>query len=72
MGASIKSVLLKDQRVIFAGYRMPHPLEHICNIQIQTTDETDPLQASVDALEDLAYMTADLEQQVKNQNDNML
>lgn len=72
MGASIKSVLLRDQRVIFAGYRMPHPLEHVCNIQIQTTDETEPLLATADALEDLASIAVDLLTQVNEQVDDMM
>lgn len=60
LGNSIKSVLLRDQRVLFAGYRMPHPLEPKCNIQIQTTPDCTPLQAALDALEDLGEETANL------------
>ena len=25
--------LLRDERVLFAGYRMPHPLEHVMHIK---------------------------------------
>jgi DNA-directed RNA polymerase II subunit RPB11 len=71
MGASIKSVLLRDQRVIFAGYRMPHPLEHICKVQIMTTDEIDPLQVTVDALEDLGTQTSALLNQLVAHENSM-
>jgi DNA-directed RNA polymerase II subunit RPB11 len=37
--------LLQDEKVLFAGYKMPHPLENHILVKIQTTDETSPEEA---------------------------
>ncbi|TPX40851.1 DNA-directed RNA polymerase [Synchytrium endobioticum] len=39
----IKTQLLKDKRVLFAGYKIPHPLEYDVVMRIQTTGATNPL-----------------------------
>lgn len=36
------SQLLKDPQVLFAGYKVPHPLEHKIVIRVQTTPEYSP------------------------------
>ncbi|KAI9333328.1 hypothetical protein BDR26DRAFT_868570 [Obelidium mucronatum] len=38
------SQLLKNPRVLFAGYKIPHPLEHTFVLKIQTTPDTNPLE----------------------------
>lgn len=58
LGGSVAAHLLLDDRVLFVGYRMPHPLKHNVHICVQTTDETDPIQATCDALERLGQETA--------------
>ena len=35
--------LLEDERVKFAGYKMPHPLEHMIQIKCQTYEGTTPM-----------------------------
>ncbi|ORX90288.1 putative RNA polymerases L [Basidiobolus meristosporus CBS 931.73] len=45
--------LLKDPRVLFAGYKAPHPLEHLFQLKIQTTPETTPVAALSDAINEL-------------------
>ncbi|KAK9720708.1 DNA-directed RNA polymerase II core subunit [Basidiobolus ranarum] len=45
--------LLKDPRVLFAGYKAPHPLEHLFYLKIQTTPETTPVAALSDAINEL-------------------
>ncbi|XP_063461756.1 uncharacterized protein LOC117980938 isoform X4 [Pan paniscus] len=42
LGNIIKSQLLKDPQVLFAGYKVPHPLEHKIIIQAQTTLDYSP------------------------------
>eukprot|EP00469_Lotharella_globosa_P018653 CAMPEP_0167811948 /NCGR_PEP_ID=MMETSP0112_2-20121227/966_1 /TAXON_ID=91324 /ORGANISM="Lotharella globosa, Strain CCCM811" /LENGTH=130 /DNA_ID=CAMNT_0007710745 /DNA_START=23 /DNA_END=415 /DNA_ORIENTATION=- len=42
--------LLMDKRVLFAGYRIPHPLYAIVKMKIRTTTETTPCKAMEDAL----------------------
>ncbi|KAI8370465.1 DNA-directed RNA polymerase [Radiomyces spectabilis] len=38
----LRAQLLKDPRVLFAGYKVPHPLEHNFVIKVQTTTGTTP------------------------------
>lgn len=50
---SIFSQLLKDPKVLFAGYKLPHPLEHKFVIRIQTTSNYSPEDAYMNAITDL-------------------
>lgn len=45
--------LLKDPRVLFAGYKVPHPLEHNFVIKVQTVPGTSPGKALKDATSEL-------------------
>lgn len=47
------SQLLKDPNVLFAGYKVPHPLEHKFVIRIQTTADYSPQEAFMNAITDL-------------------
>lgn len=47
------SQLLKDPQVLFAGYKVPHPLEHKFVIRIQTTSDYTPHEAFMHAITDL-------------------
>ncbi|XP_012235724.1 DNA-directed RNA polymerase II subunit RPB11-like isoform X1 [Linepithema humile] len=47
------SQLLKDPQVLFAGYKVPHPLEHKFVIRIQTTSDYTPQEAFMHAITDL-------------------
>lgn len=47
------SQLLKDPKVLFAGYKVPHPLEHKFVIRIQTTSDYTPQDALTNAITDL-------------------
>lgn len=47
------SQLLKDPQVLFAGYKVPHPLEHKFVIRIQTTSDYTPHDAFMHAITDL-------------------
>ncbi|XP_042372380.1 DNA-directed RNA polymerase II subunit RPB11-a, partial [Plectropomus leopardus] len=42
LGNSIRAQLLKDPQVLFAGYKVPHPLEHKIVIRVQTTPDYSP------------------------------
>ncbi|KAI6173057.1 DNA-directed RNA polymerase II subunit RPB11 [Aphelenchoides besseyi] len=53
LGNLLKTQLLKDQRVLFAGYRNPHPLENKIILRVQTTAETTPSDALATAITDL-------------------
>ncbi|KAF4517139.1 hypothetical protein B566_EDAN006438 [Ephemera danica] len=47
------SQLLKDPNVLFAGYKVPHPLEHKFIVRIQTTSDYTPQDALMHAITDL-------------------
>eukprot|EP00762_Andalucia_godoyi_P008685 ANDGO_00450.mRNA.1 DNA-directed RNA polymerase II subunit rpb11 len=47
----IRCALLQDMDVIFAGYRVPHPLEYVIEINVRTTDRTNPRDAFLKALD---------------------
>ncbi|XP_044757789.1 DNA-directed RNA polymerase II subunit RPB11 [Coccinella septempunctata] len=53
LGNMIRNQLLKDPNVLFAGYKVPHPLEHKFVIRIQTTADYSPQDALMHALSDL-------------------
>jgi DNA-directed RNA polymerase II subunit RPB11 len=41
--------LLHDDRVLFAAYRVPHPLEHNVVLRVQTEEGYEPKEAVVNA-----------------------
>ncbi|KAI9139271.1 DNA-directed RNA polymerase II subunit RPB11-b1-like protein [Paraphysoderma sedebokerense] len=53
LGNMLRMQLLKDPRVLFAGYKMPHPLDHYFFLKIQTTSDTTPWTALTDAVTEL-------------------
>ncbi|KAG2226101.1 hypothetical protein INT45_011718 [Circinella minor] len=53
LGNMLRAQLLKDPRVLFAGYKVPHPLEHNFLIKVQTVPGTAPGQALKDATSEL-------------------
>ncbi|KNC96332.1 DNA-directed RNA polymerase [Spizellomyces sp. 'palustris'] len=44
LGNLLRTQLLKNSKVLFAGYKMPHPLHHSFVLKVQTTPETSPLE----------------------------
>ncbi|AQK72649.1 DNA-directed RNA polymerases II IV and V subunit 11 [Zea mays] len=55
-----KKQLHRDPNVLFAGYKLPHPLQYkiivrlfICVRQIHTTSQSSPTQAYTQAINDL-------------------
>jgi DNA-directed RNA polymerase II subunit RPB11 len=61
LGNCVRTQLLRDPDVTFAGYRMPHPLYPKCEIRIQTTDNSTPKQAFQTAVRDLIDHVTSLE-----------
>ncbi|KAJ1925357.1 DNA-directed RNA polymerase II core subunit [Tieghemiomyces parasiticus] len=53
LGNILTKKLHKDNRVLFSGYKSPHPLEHKILIRVQTTEETTPTGALKDAITSL-------------------
>jgi DNA-directed RNA polymerase II subunit RPB11 len=55
MGNIIRMQLLRDKRVRFAGYMMPHPTVFDCHIKVQTMEASqNPMHVFDEALEDLS------------------
>ncbi|BBN18300.1 DNA-directed RNA polymerase II subunit RPB11 [Marchantia polymorpha subsp. ruderalis] len=53
IGNVIRMQLHRDPSVLFAGYRLPHPLQYKLVIKIQTTSQSSPMQAYNLAVTDL-------------------
>ncbi|CAM9116060.1 unnamed protein product [Lampetra fluviatilis] len=57
--------LLKDPQVLFAGYKVPHPLEHKVVVRVQTTSDYSPQEAFTNAVTDLISEVSLLEERFK-------
>ena len=57
LGNLLNSQLLKDPKVVFAGYMVPHPLEHKVVLRVQTTPDYGPHEAFTNAI---AALTTEL------------
>jgi len=66
MGNLLKMQLLEDPDVIFAGYRVPHPLEHNANIRIQTNLNSNPIIAMKKAVGELRNEVQTLEEKFRD------
>jgi DNA-directed RNA polymerase II subunit RPB11 len=53
LGNALRTQLLKDPQVVFAGYKIPHPLEAKFVLRIQTTPDYSPQEAFTNAITDL-------------------
>lgn len=53
--------MLRDPQVLFAGYKVPHPLEHKFVLRVQTTPDYSPQEALSNALTDLISEVSTLE-----------
>jgi DNA-directed RNA polymerase II subunit RPB11 len=53
--------LLNAPKVLYAGYRIPHPLVNYIELKIQTNGQTDPETEFSDALASLSKQTLALE-----------
>ncbi|XP_046353778.1 DNA-directed RNA polymerase II subunit RPB11-a [Haliotis rubra] len=65
LGNTITVQLLKDPQVLFAGYKVPHPLEHKFVVRIQTTPDYSPQEAFTNAITDLISEISLLEERFK-------
>jgi DNA-directed RNA polymerase II subunit RPB11 len=67
----ISRQLLLDPSVLFAGYKVPHPLENDIVIKIQTDDRSNPADALKRACAALITQTLDVKQQFMDQAKNI-
>ena len=59
------SQLLKDPQVLFAGYKIPHPLESKFVLRVQTTPDYSPQEAFTNAITDLISEISLLEERFR-------
>merc|ERR1712130_42659 len=67
LGNILKTQLLRDPKVLFAGYKNPHPLENRVIIRVQTTPDHSPQDAFTNAITDLLSELSLLEERFKQQ-----
>jgi len=65
LGNLLRMSLLSDRRVLFAGYRMPHPLEPRLLLKVKTRPTTEPVQVLLDAVENLQVELTSVEEQFR-------
>ncbi|CAL9199045.1 DNA-directed RNA polymerases II, IV and V subunit 11-like [Musa acuminata AAA Group] len=53
IGNILRMQLHRDPNVLFAGYKLPHPLQYKIIVRIQTTRQSSPTQAYSQAIDDL-------------------
>jgi len=68
IGNIIRMSLLSDRRVLFAGYRQPHPLDPFLHIKVKTrgsnsNSNASPITVMIDSLHNLHTEIADIQQQ---------
>jgi DNA-directed RNA polymerase II subunit RPB11 len=67
LGNIVRMSLLRDKDVRFAGYRMPHPLQFVCEVKVQTTSsEVRPVDVMITTLEALETEFSTLENRFRN------
>ncbi|KAI8916155.1 DNA-directed RNA polymerase, partial [Gorgonomyces haynaldii] len=44
LGNILRNQLMENPKVLFAGYKVPHPLEHQFVLKVQTTLDTTPME----------------------------
>jgi len=62
LGNTLRTQLLKDPQVLFAGYKIPHPLDAKFILRIQTTPDYSPQEAFANAITDLVSEISLLEE----------
>ena len=53
VGNLLRMQLLRDGDTRFAGYQLPHPLEHVCHVKVESTPGRAPVEVMGAAVTDL-------------------
>ena len=53
VGNLLRMQLLRDGDTRFAGYQLPHPLEHVCHVKVETAPGRAPAEVMGGAVTDL-------------------
>ncbi len=68
VGNLVRHQLHRDPEVLFAGYKVPHPLEHKIQFSVKTHEATPPLQCFNNALGHLEAEFDDMIRQLESTN----
>ena len=71
IGNILRHSLLRDQRVLFAGYRMPHPLDFSVRIKVKTRPTSDCVTVLIDAIDNVSVEYESIKDQMQRQLDSM-
>jgi len=71
LGNALRTQLLKDPQVLFAGYKIPHPLEAKFVLRVQTTPDYSPQEAFTNAITDLISEISLLEERFGTAFENL-
>ncbi|RSH78228.1 DNA-directed RNA polymerase II core subunit [Apiotrichum porosum] len=71
LGNMLRAQLLLDPTVLFAGYKLPHPLENVITIKIQTDERSNPADALKRACQLLITQTLSVKKQFLDQARNI-
>jgi len=71
LGNALRTQLLKDPQVLFAGYKIPHPLEAQFVLRVQTTPDYSPQEAFTNAITDLISEVSLLEERFGTAFENL-
>ncbi|KAL3901124.1 MAG: hypothetical protein SGCHY_000844 [Lobulomycetales sp.] len=63
----LRSQLLTNPKVLFCGYKVPHPLDNLVEIKIQTTSDTDPMTVMRNEVDALIAQVSDITEKFKNE-----
>lgn len=63
LGNMLRMELLRNDNVLFAGYKVPHPLDHMIEIRVQTLPKSSPEIAVRRAIANLKYEVKSLLEQ---------
>lgn len=67
LGNIVRTELLRNPHVLFAGYRMPHPLENILVLKVRTDPSEHPMQVTNHALANLKKELAHMKRQFEEE-----
>ncbi|ADV20457.1 DNA-directed RNA polymerase ii 13.3 kDa polypeptide, putative [Cryptococcus gattii WM276] len=71
LGNMLRAQLMLDPTVLFAGYKVPHPLENDILLKIQTDERSNPAEALKRACHELIRQTVHIKAQFQQQAKNI-
>ncbi|PFH49573.1 hypothetical protein AMATHDRAFT_76126 [Amanita thiersii Skay4041] len=66
IGNALRWMLMKNPKVEFCGYSVPHPSENVINVRIQMYDHLSSLDALISALDNLDNVCNSIEEKYLN------